>query len=165
MTTIDRAAATRQVFFHDAGAPTATVVVPSVFVAARWRGGRLLLVRRCDSGTWELPGGRVDIGESAVDAAVRETAEEAGVRVLVTGFVGLFSDPGHIVRSPDGEVRQQFAVLFRARALGGIPRGDLHETSEAAWVAPMNLPGLPMEPAARMWIDQALSIGNPPYLG
>ena len=165
MTTIDRAAVTRQVYFHDAGAPTATVVVPSVFVAARWLGGRLLLVRRCDSGTWELPGGRVDIGETAVDAAVRETAEEAGVRVLVTGFAGLFSDPGHVVRSPDGEVRQQFAVLFRARALGGIPHGDLHETSEAAWVAPMDLPGLPMEPAARIWIDQALSIGDPPYLG
>ena len=165
MTTIDRPAATRQVYFHDPGAPTATVVVPSVFVAARGLGGRLLLVRRCDSGTWELPGGRVDIGETAVDAAVRETAEKTGVRVLITGFVGLFSDPGHVVRAPDGEVRQQFAVLFRARALGGIPRGDLHETSEAAWVAPMDLPGLRIEPASRIWIDQALSIGDPPYLG
>jgi 8-oxo-dGTP diphosphatase len=165
MTTIDRPATTRQIYFHDAGAPPATVVVPSVFVAARWVGGRLLLVRRCDSGTWELPGGRVDIGETAVDAAVRETAEEAGVRVLITGFVGLFSDPGHVVVAPDGEVRQQFAVLFRARALGGIPRGDLHETSEAAWVALMDLPELRIEPAARLLIDQALSIGDPPYLG
>jgi 8-oxo-dGTP pyrophosphatase MutT (NUDIX family) len=165
MTTIDREAVTRQVFFHDPGAPAATVVVPSVFVVARWLGGRLLLVRRCDSGTWELPGGRVDIGETAVEAAVRETAEEAGVTVLVTGFVGLFSDPGHVVRSPDGEVRQQFAVLLRARALGGIPHGDLHETSEAAWVALVDLPGLPMEPAARVWIDEALSVGSPPHLG
>jgi 8-oxo-dGTP pyrophosphatase MutT (NUDIX family) len=165
MTTIDREAVTRQVFFHDPGAPAATVVVPSVFVVARWLGGRLLLVRRCDSGTWELPGGRVDIGETAVEAAVRETAEEAGVTVLVTGFVGLFSDPGHVVRSPDGEVRQQFAVLLRARALGGIPHGDLHETSEAAWVALVDLPGLPMEPAARAWIDEALSVGSPPHLG
>ena len=165
MTTINRAALTRQVYFRDAGAPTATVVVPSVFVAARWLGGRLLLVRRCDSGTWELPGGRVDVGETAVEAAVRETAEEAGVTVRITGFAGLFSDPGHVVRSPDGEVRQQFAVLFRARAVGGIPHGDLHETSEAAWIALMDLPGLPMEPAARTWIDQAISIGDPPYLG
>src|SRR5687768_6706749 len=165
MTTIDRATVTRKVYFHDPGAPVATAVVPSVFVAARWLGGRLLVVRRCDSGSWELPGGRVDIGESAVDAAVRETAEEAGVRVLVTGFVGVFSDPGHVVRSPDGEVRQQFAVIFHARALGGTPRGDLHETSEAAWVAPIDLPGLPTEPAARLWIEQALSVGDPPYLG
>jgi 8-oxo-dGTP pyrophosphatase MutT (NUDIX family) len=165
MTTIDREAVTRQVYFHDPEAPAATVVVPSVFVVARWLGGRLLLVRRCDSGMWELPGGRVDIGESAVEAAVRETAEEAGVTVLVTGFVGLFSDPGHVVRSPDGEVRQQFAVLLRARALGGIPHGDLRETSEAAWVALVDLPGLPMEPAARVWIGEALSVGYPPHLG
>jgi 8-oxo-dGTP diphosphatase len=165
MTTIDGAAATRAVFFHDPSAPAATAVVPSVFVAARWVGGRLLLVRRCDSGCWELPGGRVDVGESAVAAAVRETAEESGVRVLITEFAGLFSDPGCVIRSPDGEVRQQFAVLFRARVLGGAPRGDRHETSEAAWVAPAELGGLAIEPCARIRIDQALSIGDPPYLG
>jgi 8-oxo-dGTP pyrophosphatase MutT (NUDIX family) len=107
----------------------------------------------------------VDVGETAVEAAVRETAEETGVRVHVTGFAGLFSDPGHVVRSPDGEVRQQFALLFRARSLGGVPRGDLQETSEAAWVAPRDLPGLPMQPAARIWIDEALAVGDPPYLG
>jgi 8-oxo-dGTP diphosphatase len=165
MTTIDRAAETRHVFFHDPAAPAATVVVPSVFVAARWLGGRLLLVRRCDSGAWELPGGRVDVGETAVDAAVRETAEEAGVRVVVTEFAGLFTDPGHVVRSPGGEVRQQFAVLFRARPLGGLPHGDLHETSEAAWVAPADIPGLSMEPSGRIWIDHALAVGDPPHLG
>ncbi len=65
----------RRVHFHDPAAPVATVVVPSIFVAARDSNGQLLLVRRCDSGTWELPGGRVDVGESAVVAAVREIAE------------------------------------------------------------------------------------------
>jgi 8-oxo-dGTP diphosphatase len=164
MTTIDRAAVTRQVFFHDPSAPIATVVVPSVFVAARWL-GRLLLVRRCDSGTWELPGGRVDVGETAVAAAVRETAEEAGVQVVVTEFAGLFTDPGQVVRSPEGEVRQQFAVLFRARAVGGVPHGDLHETSEAAWAAPADLPGLAMEPSVRMWMAHVLALGDPPHLG
>jgi 8-oxo-dGTP diphosphatase len=165
MTTIHRAAATRAVYFHDPSAPAATVVAPSVFVAARWLGGRLLLVRRCDSGGWELPGGRVDVGESAVAAAVRETAEESGVRVLITEFAGLFTDPGVVIRSPDGEVRQQFALLFRARVLGGVPHGDRRETSEAAWVAPADLGGLVIEPSARLRIDQALSIGDPPYLG
>ena len=75
MTTTERPTCSRQVFFHDPAGPTATVVVPSVFVAVLGAGNRLLLVRRCDSGTWELPGGRVDVGESAVEAAVRETAE------------------------------------------------------------------------------------------
>ena len=125
----------------------------------------MLLVRRCDSGTWELPGGRVDVGESAVEAAVRETAEEAGVRVCVTGLVGLFTDPDHVVRSVQGEVRQQFVVLFRARAIGGMPRGDMRETDEAAWVALSDLPVLPVAPPSRIWIEQALSQGEPPYLG
>ena len=165
MTTIDRAASTRQVYFHDPSAPVATVVVPSVFVAVRWHEGRLLLVRRCDSGLWELPGGRVDVGESAVDAAVREVAEEAGVRVLVTGLAGLFTDPAHVVRSPSGEVRQPFALIFRARAVGGSPRGDLHETSDAAWTTLAELPRLPIEPPVRIWIAQALAVDEPPSLG
>jgi len=93
------------VHFHDSAAPAATVVVPSVFVAVTEPGERLLLVRRCDSGAWELPGGRVEVGETAVGTAVREAAEEAGVAVRVTGLVGLFTDPSHVVRSPSGEVR------------------------------------------------------------
>ena len=119
MTTVDRPTRRRRVYFHDLSAPAASLVVPSVFVVVRSLHGTLLLVRRCDSGAWELPGGRVDVGEAAVEAAVRETAEEAGVRVEVTGFAGLFTDPGHVVRASGGEVRQQFALLFRARAVGG----------------------------------------------
>src|SRR4051812_22954214 len=129
MTTVDRTALTRQVYFHDPLAPRASLVAPSVFVAVRGHHGTLLLVRRCDSGAWELPGGRVDVGETALEAAVRETAEESGVHVAVTEFAGLFTDPGHVVRSTSGEVRQQFALLFRARALSGVPRADQRETS------------------------------------
>ena len=164
MTTIDRAASTRQVYFHDPLAPIASVVVPSVFVAVRWHYGTLLLVRRCDSGLWELPGGRVDVGETAVQAAVRETAEEAGIRVEVTEIAGLFTDPRHVVRSADGEVRQQFALLFRARCLGGAPHGDQEETSDAAWVPVADLEGLAMEPPVRTWVAQAIAVGEPPLL-
>jgi 8-oxo-dGTP diphosphatase len=161
MTTVDP----RQVFFHDPSAPAASLVVPSVFVAVLWLDQSLLLVRRCDSGAWELPGGRVDVGESAVEAAVRETAEEAGVQVEVTELAGLFTDPGHVVRSARGEVRQQFVVIFRARAVGGVPRGDQRETCAAAWVPVADIPGLPMEPPVRLWIAQALAIGQPPHIG
>jgi 8-oxo-dGTP pyrophosphatase MutT (NUDIX family) len=59
-----------RIHFHDPDAPAPTVVAPSVFVAVRNDRGKLLLVRRCDSGTWELPGGRVDVGESADVAAL-----------------------------------------------------------------------------------------------
>jgi 8-oxo-dGTP diphosphatase len=165
MSTLHDTGLTRRVYFHDRSAPAASVVVPSVFVAARGRGGRLLLVRRCDSGCWELPGGRVEVGETAEQAAVRETAEESGVRVVVTGLAGVFTDPGLVVRSVTGEVRQQFALVFRARPAGGVPRGDLDETSEAAWVAPAELPDLRMEPPIRLWIEHALAADGSPHLG
>jgi ADP-ribose pyrophosphatase YjhB (NUDIX family) len=163
MTTTHRGSLTRQVYFHDPAAPAASLVVPSVFVAVL-RHRSLLLVRRCDSGVWELPGGRVDIGETAEQAAVRETAEEAGVHVAITGLVGLFTDPRHVIRSPDGEARQQFAVLFRGRVVGGLPHGDQSETSAAAWIRVEDLPELPMEAAERSWIAPALAEGSPPHL-
>ena len=125
----------------------------------------MLLVRRCDSGMWELPGGSVDVGESAVVAAVRHTIAAAGVDILVTGIAALFTDPSHVVHSPHGEVRQEFALLFHARSLGGVPRGDHRETIDAAWVAVAELPALPMEPSARSRIMHALDVGEPPYLG
>jgi 8-oxo-dGTP pyrophosphatase MutT (NUDIX family) len=155
----------RRVHFHDPGAPAPTVVAPSAFVAARNGMGRLLLVRRCDSGTWEFPGGRVDVGESAPAAAVRETWEEAGVRIRVTGLVGLFTDPQHVVRAAQGGVvRQQFVVCFHARAVHGRPRPDHRETDDARWFSPADVLRLPTETGTARWVRCALS-GRPlPYL-
>jgi 8-oxo-dGTP diphosphatase len=139
------------------------VVAPSAFAAVRLR-TRLLLVRRCDSGGWELPGGRVDVGETAIDAVVREVREEAGVMVSVTGLVGLFTDPDLVVRSAVGEIRQPFSVLFWAKAVGGIPHADMQETSEAAWVPVADLPDLLLEPATRAWLEYVLDDHDLPHL-
>jgi ADP-ribose pyrophosphatase YjhB (NUDIX family) len=156
----------RRVHFHDPDAPVATTVAPSVFVAVRNDREELLLVRRCDSGTWELPGGRVDVGESAVEAAVRETSEESGVRVRITGLVGLFTDPACIVEAPAGNgIRQQFAVCFHGRAVWGRPHPDLQETRDAAWFDPADVAALPVEPAAGLLIVHALSGADSPHLG
>lgn len=162
----DRDRAVRQVHFHDPDAPAAAVVTPSVFVAARDSAGRLLLVRRYDSGTWELPGGRVDVGESASAAAVRETAEESGISVRITGLVGIFTDPAHVVESPfGGEIRQQFVVCFHGCATGGTLRPDLSETSDADWFGPHEIEMLAVQPSALMLIEKALSGARQPYLG
>jgi len=147
----------RDVYYHDPAAPPATVVVPSVFVAVHDQDDRLLMVQRCDSGDWELPGGRVDVGESAVAAAQREVAEETGVVVHVTGLIGLYTDPGFIVRSVSGEVRQQFVVLFRADPVFGRPRADRRETRAAAWIAASAADALPVQAPVRAWISDALA--------
>lgn len=144
--------------------PRETLVVPAVSVVVRWLGGRVLLVRRLDDGTWELPGGWVRSGETATRAAARSTAEQAGVQVLVTGIAGLCTDPSRLVRTAAGEDRQQFTVLLHARAVGGEPHGDQRATSEAAWVALSDIPGLPMQPSGRRTVAQALAVGDPPFL-
>jgi ADP-ribose pyrophosphatase YjhB (NUDIX family) len=154
----------RTVHFHDPGAPVATVVIPSVFVAARNERAQLLLVRRCDSGAWELPGGRAEVGESAVETAIRETAEESGLRVRITGLAGVFTDPLHIVESADGhETRQQFVVCLHATAPCTKPSADLYETCDAAWFEPGEVAALTLEPGARLWIQHVLSAPGAPH--
>lgn len=133
-------------------------MAPTAFAVVRDGHGRLLLIRRCDSGNWELPGGRIDLGESAETAVVREVAEEAGLDIVVTGLSGVYTDPAYVVRYPgSGEVRQQMAVCFHATALAGTPRPDGVESCAAAWVEPAHLGGLPIHPAMRVRMDQALT--------
>ena len=55
--------------------------------------GRILLVERADDGTWGLPSGYVDPGESPAETAVRETREETGVEVEVVDLVDVYYRP------------------------------------------------------------------------
>ncbi|SRR5712692_67296 len=94
-------------------APRPIVVshVPSV-TAVAVDGDRLLLVHRTDNDLWALPGGGHDLGETIQDTVVREVKEETGIDVQVTGLVGIYTDPAHVIAYDDGEVRQQFSICF-----------------------------------------------------
>ena len=108
----------RKDYFNDPDAPKANAAVPSV-TAIVVDDGRLLLVHRADNDLWALPGGGHEVGESIEDTVVREVKEETGMDVQVTGLVGLYTNPAHVMAYDDGEVRQQFSLCFRARVLGG----------------------------------------------
>ena len=156
----------RREYDHQPDAPAASCVTPCAFAAVRDITGRMLLVRRCDTGDWELPGGHVDPGESAPEAAVRETAEESGITVEITGLAGIYTDPGHVIADPrTGLVRQPFAVCFHARPLYGSPGGDQVETSDARWFTTGDIAALPVRPAMRLRIDHALTPGHPCHIG
>jgi ADP-ribose pyrophosphatase YjhB (NUDIX family) len=93
----------RMEYYHDVAAPQARELLPAAYAIVRNDLGQILLVRRADDMYWELPGGRVEVGESASTAVVREVAEEAGVTIKITGLAGVYSDPGHVLAYPGGE--------------------------------------------------------------
>lgn len=104
--------------------------------AAIVREGRLLAQQRAYpehvAGRWELPGGRVESGESDVDALVRECVEELGVAVVVNLRVG--SD----VPLPDGTTLLR--VYAATLAEDAVPTAREHRALR--WVAPSELADL-----------------------
>jgi ADP-ribose pyrophosphatase YjhB (NUDIX family) len=157
---------THRIDYHDdPAAPPATTVVPSANVVVANHAREILLIRRADNGNWALPGGAMNLGESLVDAARRETAEETGVRVQITGLVGIYTNPRHVILyTSDGEVRQEFSVVFTARPIGGQPRPS-DEASEVRWVPPDRVGGLAMDRSMWMRIAHYLAGNEKPHLG
>lgn len=147
-------------YYDDPLAPRANSLVPSVNAAVVNEEGDLLLIRRTDNGNWALPGGAIDLGESVAQAAVRETLEETGIECEVTGIVGIYSDPRHVILyTSDGEVRQEFSIVLTARALGGQPTPS-SESSEVRWVPRPELSQYAMDRSMRIRITGFLEPGK-----
>src|SRR5688572_17467330 len=99
-------------YLDDPDAPPANSIVPSVNVVVLNDAGEFLLIRRTDNGNWALPGGAMDPGESMTQAAIREVEEETGVSCEVTGLVGVYTNPRHVILyTSNNEVRQEFSLV------------------------------------------------------
>lgn len=156
----------RKIDFHDdPDAPAATSIVPAVSTVVVSESGEILLIRRTDNEYWALPGGRIEIGESLSQAAVRETREETGIECEVTGLSGIYTDPGHVILyTSNGEVRQEFSVVVTARMTGG-QLAVSEESSEVRWVPPERLPAYPMDSAMRLRVDHYAQHRERPWVG
>src|SRR5579871_2669180 len=95
--------------------------------------GRLLLVRHTYSRGWHMPGGGVERGETAAEAAERELMEEAGVRLLAP--LELVS-----IHSAEAHFRGDHIVLFRASAWTEGAPTQTGEIAEVGWFASDALP-------------------------
>jgi len=143
-------------YLNDPAAPKPNSLVPAAGVLAVDGVGRLLLQRRRDTGQWAIPMGKQELGETIAQCAARETLEETGIRVEVTGILGLYSDPGHIVAYSDGEIRQEYEVILLGRPVGGQPAAN-DEASDVGWFAPGELTELDIHPTQwrqlRDWLE------------
>lgn len=126
--------------------------------AVVWDGARVLLERRGQppaQGTWALPGGLIDLGETAEAAVQREVREECGIEVTVGPVLGLFEP---IQRDEDGRIRYHYVVIdFLAYYRSGEAQpGD--DADALCWITPAELTGYALTPATRAMIERALAI-------
>ncbi|WP_033321215.1 NUDIX hydrolase [Streptomyces yerevanensis] len=87
--------------------------------------GRVLAIRRADNGTWEPPGGVLELDERPEDGAVREVLEETGVRVSVERLTGVYKNMS----------RGIVALVFLCRPVDGVERTS-NESTAVEWLTP-----------------------------
>lgn len=81
----------------------------------------IVLIRRKNDpfkGSWALPGGFVEYGETVESAVAREVKEETGLDINLKGIVGVYSDPD---RDPRGHT---VTVCYHAQIIGGKLMAD-----------------------------------------
>ncbi|MBQ6641984.1 MAG: NUDIX domain-containing protein [Saccharopolyspora sp.] len=149
--------------YDDPAAPAANSLVVAVATVVRDDSGRVLMIERTDNGLWAVPGGAQDLGESTRQAAEREAFEETGMTIAITGIVGIYSDPRHVIAYDDGEVRQEFSIVFHARPTGGELRTS-QESRRVHWVEPERIAEIDIHPSMRLRIQHALEERSEPYL-
>lgn len=147
--------------WHNPKAPPANSLVPASNMLVVNPAGQILLQRRRDTGQWALPGGKQELGETPSQCAVRECQEETGVLPEVTGLLGVYSDPAHLVEyTSDGEVRQEFEITFIGRPVSGEPAAN-NEASDVHWVRPAELSRYDIHPTMQRQLDDYLQTRYP----
>jgi 8-oxo-dGTP pyrophosphatase MutT (NUDIX family) len=155
----------RRDYFDEPGAPKANSIVPAATAIVPDDENRVLLIRRSDNGRWALPGGQMEVGEYIADSVVREVEEETGLLVEVVRILGIYTDPRHIIAYDDGEVRQQFAVCFQTRIVGGALMADGSEAKDARFVAADELHNLNIHPSTLLRVRHFFENRTAAYIG
>lgn len=102
--------------------------------------GEILLQKRRDNGCWAPPGGALNMGETAEDAARREAWEEAGVVVGNMRLLGVYTGEDRYVFYPNGDICYITLVAFISNDFIGDPMQNTDEAVEHRFFAKDNLP-------------------------
>ena len=129
--------------------------LPSVTAVVLDDNGRVLVVRRADSGRWALVTGCLEPGEQPAAGALREVEEETGVLASAERLVSVTALP--LSACANGDLVHWLDVTFRCQATGGEARVNDDESVDVGWFSLADLPDLP--PRHLACIRDALSPG------
>lgn len=120
---------------------------------------RVLILKRSRGIYWSLPGGRLDIGESAQECCTRETWEETGLQTRIVRLISSNTDPRRVIHYPDGNVHQSFVLCFEAEIIGGELTASF-ESEAFRWIGPEELDTYALIPDSRLnildaWANQS----------
>jgi len=101
--------------------------------------GRVLLIRRKDTGLWAMPGGIFEVGETPAEATRREVQEETGLDVEVMSLSGVYDSRYCGTRS--AYHLYHFVFLGRLTNPDATPTSS-NETTDVGWYSPDALPAL-----------------------
>jgi 8-oxo-dGTP pyrophosphatase MutT (NUDIX family)/uncharacterized cupin superfamily protein len=143
-------------FFYDEKAPLPNSIKPAAAVAILNSKKELLMLHRKDNKKWTMPGGTLEFGESMVDCALREVKEESGLNVEIKDIIGTYTDPNIRVAYSDGEVRQEFTIVYYGEAYGFDVKLD-EESSNYVWVSLEKVMNLPLADSQRRRIIDVIT--------
>jgi mutator protein MutT len=109
------------------------LMLPAVAAVVRDASGRVLVHQRADDGTWSLPGGAIDPGETPAAAVMREVREETGLDVHPDRVLGVFGWPRLRHCYPNGDLVEYLVVVFRCEVRGGVLEAQDGEATGFRW--------------------------------
>ena len=117
------------------------VILPGSAVIIRNESGRILMQQRKDPpGKWALPGGLMELGESAEETAKREIMEETGLELGDLTLLGVYSGKGYLCQAANGDQWYVVTITYIADSYEGAPRVNDDESISFEWIDPLCLP-------------------------
>ena len=116
------------------------IFVGSVTVIVDELGRILVQQRKFPEGSWGLPGGLMELGESTEDVAKREVYEETGLKVEDLQLINVYSGPEHFIKAKNGDEFYVVTVAYFTKNVSGELKVDPTESISFQYFYPEELP-------------------------